>query len=149
MTLCFVSGGVAGGVRNLDRCDESVCRHKSARSVARLGFGDAELAKLDEIVERKDEVYEGPPPGMMKIEGKELSDQKQALNALSEQWKKERLRKEFEQSKLFGWTDRAEDLNCRVAMFGLFTGYTTELITGETIPQQVETFLRVLGILRQ
>eukprot|EP00189_Rhodosorus_marinus_P006402 CAMPEP_0113961564 /NCGR_PEP_ID=MMETSP0011_2-20120614/5385_1 /TAXON_ID=101924 /ORGANISM="Rhodosorus marinus" /LENGTH=147 /DNA_ID=CAMNT_0000973231 /DNA_START=94 /DNA_END=537 /DNA_ORIENTATION=+ /assembly_acc=CAM_ASM_000156 len=145
----FVSGGVVVRGRNRNRCDDSICRHRSTRSVARLGFGDAELAKLDEIVERKDEVYEGPPPGMMKIEGKELADQKQALNALSEQWKKERLRKEFEQSKLFGWTDRAEDLNCRVAMFGLFTGYTTELITGQTIPQQVETLLRILGVLRQ
>jgi len=111
------------------------------------GFKDEDRKKLEKIAERATETYEGAPPGKKKVEGARLSEQKQALNKLAEGWKKERLRKQVAESKLFGWTNKAEDLNCRFAMFGILTGYLTELYTGETIPQQVETFLRALGVI--
>ena len=55
--------------------------------------------------------------------------------------------KEFEESRLFGFTQRAETLNGRVAMAFFVTGLLTEYWTGESIPEQVETMLRTLGFL--
>eukprot|EP00186_Timspurckia_oligopyrenoides_P000814 CAMPEP_0182444636 /NCGR_PEP_ID=MMETSP1172-20130603/3033_1 /TAXON_ID=708627 /ORGANISM="Timspurckia oligopyrenoides, Strain CCMP3278" /LENGTH=171 /DNA_ID=CAMNT_0024640245 /DNA_START=66 /DNA_END=581 /DNA_ORIENTATION=+ len=100
-----------------------------------------------EAESNKGDFYDGPGPGMRQLSEAELGAQKAALVGLSELWKKQRLTEEAEMNKLFGWTRRAETLNGRVAMFFFVTGLLTEYWTGESVPDQIETLLRTLGVI--
>ncbi|KAA8495616.1 Light-harvesting complex-like protein OHP2, chloroplastic [Porphyridium purpureum] len=164
--MAFVAGGgaslpQAGRVRAL-RCRAAVgpedvssraCVSAPRRHTTRLQMaaevedGATEVASSKAKEENNSQLYEGPGPGMRELTPAELAEQKKVLVALSEEWKAERMDREFEQSRLFGLTRRAEILNGRVAMFFLATGLLTEYWTGENIPEQVETLFRTLGLI--
>jgi len=86
-------------------------------------------------------------PGKIIIPDNIIKEREIKLKALSEAWKKERLAKEEKNRKTIGFTKNSEILNGRMAMFFFVTGLLTELWTGQTIPGQIETILRTLGIL--
>ena len=69
------------------------------------------------------------------------------LDALSKQWKKKRITREYEESKLLGFTAQSEIINGRFAAFFIVVGLLTEAFSGESIPQQVETMLETFGII--
>ena len=48
--------------------------------------------------------------------------------------------------QLFGFTKNSEVLNGRLAMFFLTTGLLTEIWTKQTIIGQIDTMLRIIGI---
>lgn len=86
-------------------------------------------------------------PGKIVLNEIELAEQVTALNRLEEKWRKERLIKEYEESRTVGWVGNAEMLNGRFAMFFLATGLLTEYWTDVTIPGQVEELLRIGGFI--
>jgi hypothetical protein len=67
------------------------------------------------------------------------------LKKMVEKWKVERREKEEAKNKNFGFTKNSEILNGRFAMFFLLTGILTEIWSSQTIPQQIETMLRIFG----
>ena len=77
----------------------------------------------------------------------ELQEQRRAMTALSNKWRAERLAREARERRWFGFCPRAELLNARVAMFFFAVGMITEYVTGQSMPQQIEYFLRILGII--
>lgn len=86
-------------------------------------------------------------PGKIVLDDVTLAKQVTALDKLESQWRKERLQKEYEDSRKVGWVGEAELLNGRFAMFFLVTGLLTELWTGVSLPGQVEEMLRVGGVI--
>ena len=86
-------------------------------------------------------------PGKRVLTELELSQQISALDALEQEWKKERQIQEYEKARLLGWTEQAETYNGRYAMFFLVVGLLTEYWTGFSMPAQVEEMLRVLGFI--
>ena len=58
-------------------------------------------------------------------------------DAFASQWMIMRDRREYEESRLTGFSEQAEIINGRTAMFFLVTGLLTEYWTGQTIPEQV------------
>ena len=86
-------------------------------------------------------------PGKIVLSELELAEQVTALNKLEEQWRKERLRADYEESRTVGWVENAELLNGRFAMFFLATGLLTEYWTGVSMPGQVEEMLRIGGFI--
>ena len=86
-------------------------------------------------------------PGKMQLNEVELATQVTALTKLEEQWRAERLEREYQESRKSGWVEGAETLNGRFAMFFLLTGLLTEYWTGQTMPQQVEEMLRIAGVI--
>jgi len=85
-------------------------------------------------------------PGKIVVTENLIKEKEIKLKALSEKWKKERLLKEENNKKTFGFTKNSEILNGRMAMFFFITGLLTEFWTGQTVPGQIETILRTLGI---
>jgi len=77
----------------------------------------------------------------------ELAKQVTALNKLEEKFRKVRLQEEYDDYQVTGWVGNAEILNSRFAMFFLAVGLFTESFTGDTLPGQVETMLRILGFI--
>mmetsp|Transcript_17758 Transcript_17758/g.22080 ORF Transcript_17758/g.22080 Transcript_17758/m.22080 type:complete len:187 (+) Transcript_17758:152-712(+) len=101
-----------------------------------------------------DEKYKDDPewitegvPGKVVLSEVELARQVSALNALEEKWRKERVRNEYEEARLLGWSEQAEMYNGRFAMFFLVVGLLTELWTGISIPGQIEEMARVGGFI--
>ena len=86
-------------------------------------------------------------PGKVVLNEIALAEQVTALNKLEEQWRKERLREEYDDSATVGFVGNAELLNGRFAMFFLATGLLTEYWTGVSIPGQVEELLRIGGFI--
>jgi len=86
-------------------------------------------------------------PGKIVLSELELAEQKKALNALEEKWRKEREIREYEESQKTGFVPLAELTNGRFAMFFLATGLLTELWTGVSLPGQVEEMLRIGGFI--
>jgi Chlorophyll A-B binding protein len=86
-------------------------------------------------------------PGKIVMNEIDLAAQVTALNKMEEAYKKQRLQKEYEESKTVGWVSNAELLNGRTAMFFLATGLLTELWTGVSMPGQVEEMLRIGGFI--
>jgi Chlorophyll A-B binding protein len=86
-------------------------------------------------------------PGKIVLDDITLAKQVTALDKLETQWRKERLQREYEESKKVGFVAEAELANGRFAMFFLLTGLLTELWTGISIPGQVEEMLRIGGII--
>ncbi|CAM9855831.1 unnamed protein product, partial [Phaeothamnion confervicola] len=76
-----------------------------------------------------------------------LARQQTDLENYARQLRRQRLDREYERSKVLGFTDTAEILNGRSAMFGITAGILTEYWTGQSLPQQVETLLSALGVL--
>lgn len=84
-------------------------------------------------------------PGKIKLSPAELADQKAKLDELTLKYRKERIQREYEESRKFGFVRFAETLNGRLAMFFFVVGLSTEYWTGYTIPQQVELLANTLG----
>ena len=86
-------------------------------------------------------------PGKVVLGDLEIAAQATALGKLEEQWRKERVREEYDGARLLGWTEQAETYNGRFAMFFLVVGLLTEYWTGITIPGQIEEMARVGGFI--
>jgi hypothetical protein len=55
--------------------------------------------------------------------------------------------KAFDNAQLLGFCAQAETINGRFAMFFFVTGLATELFTGQSVPQQIDTMLQVVGFI--
>lgn len=109
-------GFVAGVSSNFQSSDRNTTATTCRRSVRlHAGYQDSDRKKLEELVTRADETYDGPPPGKVKLGADVITEQKVALKALSDKWKKERIAKEVAKVQLFGWCQTAENYNCRVS----------------------------------
>lgn len=86
-------------------------------------------------------------PGKIVLNEVDLASQVTELTKLEEQWRKESLYADYEESKQVGFVERAELLNGRTAMFFLVTGLLTEYWTGISMPGQVEEMLRIAGVI--
>jgi len=86
-------------------------------------------------------------PGKIKIGENEIIQREKKLKSLAENWKKERIIEEESSNKLFGFTKNSEVLNGRLAMFFLTTGILTEIWTNQTMIGQIDTTLRITGLL--
>lgn len=86
-------------------------------------------------------------PGMMELDEMTLAKQASDLDALSSRWQRQKDLREWEESRLTGFSEQAEIINGRVAMFFLVVGLLTELWTGQSIPDQVVTMARVGGFI--
>lgn len=85
-------------------------------------------------------------PGKIVLSEAELAAQRARLDRLTEQFKQERLVREYEESRKFGFVEFAETVNGRSAAFFFVVGLLTEYWTGYTIPQQIELMANTLGI---
>eukprot|EP00752_Nemacystus_decipiens_P002835 g2642.t1 len=86
-------------------------------------------------------------PGKIVLPPEVLAEQQEGLEKIAQQLRRERLDKEAEDAITFGFCPRAELWNGRSAMFGITVGMLTEYWTGQSIPQQIETFAQLLGLL--
>ena len=86
-------------------------------------------------------------PGKIKIGENEIIQREKKLKSIAENWKKERIIEEEATNKLFGFTKNSEVLNGRLAMFFLTTGILTEIWTNQTMIGQIDTILRITGLL--
>ena len=86
-------------------------------------------------------------PGKIKLGENEKTEREQKLKSLSEIWKKERIIKEESSKRFLGFTKNSEILNGRLAMFFLTTGLLTEIWTKQTIIGQIDTMLRIVGLI--
>ena len=90
------------------------------------------------------EIYTNP--GKIKIKESDIIEREKKLKSLAEVWKRERMVQEESSRQLFGFTKNSEVLNGRLAMFFLTTGLLTEIWTKQTIIGQIDTMLRIIGI---
>ena len=86
-------------------------------------------------------------PGKFKISEVDMKIREKDLKALANKWKKERILREDQERKLVGFTKNSEIINGRMAMIFIVTGILTEYWTEQTIPTQIDTMLRVAGLL--
>lgn len=86
-------------------------------------------------------------PGRVVLNEMTLAKQARDLDALSAKWNRQREIVEWESSKLTGFSEQAEIINGRAAMFFIVTGLLTEYWTGQSIPEQVITLLRTTGVI--
>ncbi|KAL3796477.1 hypothetical protein ACHAWO_011349 [Cyclotella atomus] len=86
-------------------------------------------------------------PGKVVLGELELAAQATALSKLEEQYRKERVAKEYTEARIIGFVPQAEMYNGRFAMFFLVVGLLTELWTGISIPGQIEEMARVGGFI--
>ena len=104
-------------------------------SLNRETSGESEIQKTYEI------------PGKIKLGENEKAEREKKLKSLAEGWKKERIIREESSKQLLGFTKNSEILNGRLAMFFLTTGVLTEIWTKQTIIGQIDTMLRIVGII--
>ena len=86
-------------------------------------------------------------PGKMPIDEETKRLKEKDLDELKRRWVRMRELREYESERLTGFSEKAEILNGRFAMFFLVTGLLTELWTGETVPDQIATMGRTLGFI--
>uniref|UniRef100_A0A7S2V1B0 Uncharacterized protein n=1 Tax=Fibrocapsa japonica TaxID=94617 RepID=A0A7S2V1B0_9STRA len=84
-------------------------------------------------------------PGKIEFSQEELARQDEVLNRMAAEYRKESVAVAQEEARFFGWTEKAEIINGRMAMIGITSGVWVQLVTGKTIPQQVMDLLQVLG----
>ena len=99
------------------------------------------------VIEEKEFRKNYVAPGKIKMEENEIIQREKKLKSLAENWKKERIIEEESSNKLFGFTKNSEVLNGRLAMFFLTTGILTEIWTNQTMIGQIDTTLRITGLL--
>ena len=99
------------------------------------------------LIEEKEFQKNYVVPGKIKIGENEIIQREKKLKSLAENWKKERIIEEESSNKLFGFTRNSEVLNGRLAMFFLTTGILTEIWTNQTMIGQIDTTLRITGLL--
>ena len=86
-------------------------------------------------------------PGKSELDEMTAAKQVSDLDSLSARWQRQKDLREWEESRLTGWSEQAEIINGRTAMFFLIVGLLTELWTGQSIPEQVVTMARVGGFI--
>ena len=86
-------------------------------------------------------------PGKIKLTDIEIKEREKKLKVLTEKWRLEILKKEEYEKKMFGFSKNSEILNGRLAMFFLVTGLLTEYWTKQNILVQIETIIRILGLI--
>jgi len=86
-------------------------------------------------------------PGKSELDEMTAAKQISDLDSLSARWQRQKDLREWEESRLTGWSEQAEIINGRSAMFFLIVGLLTELWTGQSIPEQVVTMARVGGFI--
>ena len=82
-------------------------------------------------------------PGKQVIDDITLAKQSTALDKLAASWDRRKEFRSWEASRMTGFSEEAEIINGRTAMFFLVVGLLTEYWTGQSIPDQVFTMLRV------
>ena len=82
-------------------------------------------------------------PGKAVIDDITLAKQSTALDKLAASWDRRKEFRSWEASRMTGFSEEAEIINGRTAMFFLVVGLLTEYWTGQSIPDQVFTMLRV------
>jgi hypothetical protein len=85
-------------------------------------------------------------PGKIQFNPDELAAQKASLDKLAATFRKERLQREYDATRKFGFVKNAERFNGRTAMFFFVVGLLTEYWTGYTMPQQIELMLNTVGV---
>jgi len=85
-------------------------------------------------------------PGKIQLGKTEIEEREQKLKSLAENWKKQRISEEESSKELLGFTKSSEIINGRFAMFFLTTGLLTEIWTKQTMIDQIETMLRIVGL---
>lgn len=86
-------------------------------------------------------------PGKAVLDEMAMAKQSSDLDALAANWQRKRELVEWESSKLTGFSEQAEIINGRAAMFFIVTGLLTEYWTGQSIPEQIVTLLRTTGVI--
>ena len=82
-------------------------------------------------------------PGKAVIDDITLAKQSTALDKLAASWDRRKEFRSWEASRMTGFSEEAEIINGRTAMFFLVVGLLTEFWTGQSIPDQICTMLRV------
>ncbi|KAJ1454375.1 hypothetical protein M885DRAFT_521917 [Pelagophyceae sp. CCMP2097] len=117
-------------------------RAQVARSVVRATLSEAP-AEAEFVSDLPDSAI----PGKMTLTPVELSQQSRDLDALASRWTRAKDLREWEESRLTGFSEQSEIINGRSAMFFLVVGLLTEYWTGQSIVEQVATMLRIAGFL--
>ena len=82
-------------------------------------------------------------PGKQVIDDITLAKQSTALDKLAASWDRRKEFRSWEASRMTGFSEEAEIINGRTAMFFLVVGLLAEFWTGQSIPDQIFTMLRV------
>ena len=118
-------------------------RNKNVSTTTRMNMDD-NLNK--EILDERNQKEALTIPGKIKLAENEIFEREKKLKSLAEAWKRERIIKEEAYNQFLGFTKNSEILNGRLAMFFLTTGLLTEVWTKETMIDQIDTILRIVGI---
>jgi len=121
-----------------------LCNKKKCLTIVKMNL-DESLNKKITKEENNQQFYE--IPGKIKLGESEKAEREQKLKSLAENWKKERIMREESSKQLFGFTKNSEILNGRLAMFFLATGLLTEIWTKQTIIGQIDTMVRIVGLI--
>jgi hypothetical protein len=104
---------------------------------AKAGAAKAEAAKAEAAKALANSA------GMAELDGITLARQTTALESLAAEWSRRREFRSWEDSRMTGFSEQAEIINGRMAMFFLVVGLLTEYWTDQSIPDQIFTMLRV------
>ena len=118
-------------------------RNKNVSTTTRMNMDD-NLNK--EVLDERNQQESLAIPGKIKLAENEIIEREKKLKSLAEAWKRERIIKEEAYNQFLGFTKNSEILNGRLAMFFLTTGLLTEVWTKETMIDQIDTMLRIVGI---
>ncbi|KAJ1636275.1 hypothetical protein T492DRAFT_960759 [Pavlovales sp. CCMP2436] len=77
----------------------------------------------------------------------ELAEQITALDKAAKELRQSTADSAYDNAQLLGWCAAAQTYNGRFAMFFFVVGLLTEQFTGQSVPQQIVTMLRVSGVL--
>jgi hypothetical protein len=77
----------------------------------------------------------------------ELAEQITVLDKAAKELRRSGQDEAFDTAQLIGWCAQAQTVNGRFAMFFIVVGLLTEQFTGQSMPQQIVTMLRVSGVL--
>mmetsp|Transcript_19818 Transcript_19818/g.29128 ORF Transcript_19818/g.29128 Transcript_19818/m.29128 type:complete len:140 (+) Transcript_19818:57-476(+) len=105
-----------------------------------------EESKNIEIVGEKELQVSYQIPGKIQLSENEIKQREQQLKILADNWKNQRMNEEESSKELLGFTKSSEIINGRLAMFFLTTGILTEIWTKQTMIDQIDTILRIVGL---
>jgi len=105
-----------------------------------------EESKNIEIVGKKELQVSYQIPGKIQLSENEIKQREQQLKILADNWKNQRMNEEESSKELLGFTKSSEIINGRLAMFFLTTGILTEIWTKQTMIDQIDTILRIAGL---
>jgi len=109
---------------------------------AKAEAAQAEAAKAEAVKAEAAKALANSP-GMAELDEITLARQTTALESLAAGWSRRREFRSWEDSRMTGFSEQAEIINGRTAMFFLVVGLLTEYWTDQSIPDQIFTMLRV------